>query len=100
MNDYILLMHNDSTDSVAANDSVAWANYFTLLKKDGFFDGSSAIGKGLAFRKTGQPEATYEQFSGYIRLRAASFEHAQSFLSGNPVYEAGGTVKVRELPRD
>ena len=33
MNDYILLMHNDSTDSVTANDSVAWDNYFTLLQK-------------------------------------------------------------------
>ena len=100
MNDYILLMHSDSTDSVAANDSVAWNNYFTLLQKGGLFDGGSVIGKGLAFRKTGQPGAGSEHLSGYIRLRAASLEQAQSFLSGNPVYEAGGTVEIRELPRD
>ena len=100
MNDYILLMHNDSTDSAAANDSVAWDNYFTLLQKSGCFDGGSAIGKGLAFRKTGQPGASGDRLSGYIRVRAASLEQAQSFLSGNPVYEAGGTVEVRELPRD
>jgi len=22
------------------------------------------------------------------------------FLAGNPIYEAGGTVEIRELPRD
>jgi hypothetical protein len=100
MNDYLLLMHNDSTDSVAANDSAAWENHFMHLKKSGFFDGGSAIGRGIAFRKTGQPGASDEHLSGYIRLRAANLEQAQSFLSGNPVYEAGGTVAVRELPRD
>ena len=100
MNDYILLMHKDSTDSATANDSVAWGNYFTLLQKSGFFDGGSSIGKGLLFRKTGQPGTSSEHLSGYIRLRAGSLEQAQSFLSGNPVYEAGGTVEVRELPRD
>jgi hypothetical protein len=100
INDYVLLMHNDSTDSVTANDAAAWDNYFTLLQKSGFFDGGSSIGKGLSFRKTGRPGTSSEHLSGYIRLRAASLEQAQSFLSGNPVYEAGGTVEVRELPRD
>jgi hypothetical protein len=100
MSDYLLLMHRDSTDLAAADDSVAWDNYFTLLKESGLFDGGSAIGKGLAFRKSGQPGAGSVHLSGYIRLRATSIEQAQSFLSGNPVYEAGGTVEVRELPRD
>ncbi len=99
MNDYILLMHSDCTDSAAANDSVAWEDYLTLLRKSGFFSGGSAIGKGLAFCKTGQPGAGFVHLSGYIRLRAASLKQAQSFLVGNPVYEAGGTVEVRELPR-
>jgi hypothetical protein len=98
--DYILLMHSDATDAVAANDPVAWDNYFALLQQSGLFDGGSAIGKGLAFRKTGQPGAGSEHLSGFIRLRSASLELAQSFLSGNPVYEAGGTVEIRELPRD
>jgi hypothetical protein len=100
MNGYILLMHSDSRDPAAANDPVAWDNYFTLLQKSGLFDGGSAIGKGLAFHKTGQPGAGSEHLSGYIRLRAASLAQAQSFLPGNPVYDAGGTVEIRELPRD
>jgi hypothetical protein len=100
MNDYILLMHSDSTDSAAANDSAAWDSYFILLQNSGFFDGGSSIGKGLALRKTGEPGASSEELSGYIRIRAASLEQAQSFLSGNPIYEAGGTVEIRELPRD
>lgn len=100
MNDYILLMHKDATDPVAANDSAAWQNYFRLLQASGLFDGGSAIGEGLAFRKTGQPGVSGEHLSGYIRLRATSLEQAHSLLAGNPVYEAGGTVEVRELPRD
>ncbi|OPZ13880.1 MAG: hypothetical protein BWZ07_00211 [Alphaproteobacteria bacterium ADurb.BinA280] len=100
MNDYILLMHNDATDSAAANDSAAWDIYFAHLQNCGRFEGGSAIGNGLAFRKVGQPGASGEHLSGYLRVRADSLQEAQSFLSGNPVYEAGGTVEVRELPRD
>ncbi|GAB2877767.1 hypothetical protein GCM10027277_53920 [Pseudoduganella ginsengisoli] len=37
---------------------------------------------------------------GYIRIRAASMEATQAFLDGNPVYEGGGTVEVRELPSE
>jgi hypothetical protein len=37
--------------------------------------------------------------TGYIRLKADSIEHAKSLLTGNPHYEAGGTVEIRELPR-
>ncbi len=100
MNDYLLLMHNDSTDDAAANDPAAWDDYFSRLQKSGCFDGGSAIGKGVAFRKAGQPGAGSEHLSGFLRLRAGSLEEARSFLSGNPIYEAGGTVEIRELPRD
>jgi len=32
-------------------------------------------------------------------LRAQSLEDAQRFLAGNPNYDAGGTVEVRQLLR-
>ena len=35
--------------------------------------------------------------TGFIRLRAEGLESARSFLAGNPVYEAGGTIEIREL---
>ena len=38
--------------------------------------------------------------SGYLRVEAASLEDACRFLEGNPVFESGGTVEIRELPRD
>lgn len=100
MGDYLLLMHRDATDPEAANDPAAWDLYVTNLRKHGVFDGGSAIGEGHAFRKSGQPGAGGEHLSGYLRLQAASLDQARSFLSGNPVYEAGGTVEIRELPRD
>ena len=37
--------------------------------------------------------------TGYIRIRAESLEAARHYLSGNPTFEAGGTVEIRELPR-
>jgi hypothetical protein len=38
--------------------------------------------------------------TGFLRIRAASLDEAASFLAGNPVFEAGGTVELRELPKD
>ena len=37
--------------------------------------------------------------AGYIRVNADSLEQAKALLAGNPVFEAGGTVEIRELPR-
>ena len=45
-----------------------------------------------------QPAST--ELTGFVRVRAASLEEAKRFLVGNPVYEAGGTVEIRELPRE
>ena len=39
------------------------------------------------------------QISGYIRVRAEDLNAARELVFGNPVYEAGGTVEIRELPR-
>jgi hypothetical protein len=44
------------------------------------------------------PESAH--FTGFIRVKAATMEDAVKLLNGNPVYESGGTVEVRELPRD
>lgn len=100
VNDYILLMHSDSTSTAAADDVAAWEIYFKHLRKSGLFDGGSSIGKGMSFRKAGDPAKRGDDLSGYIRVRAVSLEQAKSFLVGNPVYEAGGTVEIHELPRD
>ena len=45
------------------------------------------------------PEIT-RYLGGYIKVRAASLDAARELVAGNPVYEAGGTVEVRELPED
>jgi hypothetical protein len=37
--------------------------------------------------------------TGYIRVTADSIDQARSLLTGNPHFEAGGTVEIRELPR-
>jgi hypothetical protein len=37
--------------------------------------------------------------AGYIRVVASSIDEVKSFLAGNPHFEAGGTVEIRELPR-
>lgn len=100
MNDYLLLMHHDSTNPLIANDSALWEQYFRALQQSGCFDGGSEIGDGFTFRKTGAPGASCRQLTGYLRVRAASLEAAKSFLAGNPIYEAGGTIEIRELPRD
>ena len=94
MPEFILLMHDDS-----AGGEEDWEPYLTRLRQEGCFDGGSAIGDGVCLRKSGAPAPLMAQLVGFIRVTANSLHHAKSLLIGNPVFEAGGTVEIRELPR-
>jgi hypothetical protein len=94
MADYIFLMHDDAN---VAGD--AWEPYLRKLQQGGFFEGGSAIGSGVCARKSGAPAPVTAHLAGYIRVNAESLEQAKSLLIGNPQFEAGGTVEIRELPR-
>ena len=94
MADYILLMHDDADVS---DDT--WEPYILHLQERGVFQGGSAVGDGLCARKDGAARPVTEHLTGYIRISADSMEHAKSLLIGNPQFEAGGTVEIRELPR-
>jgi len=95
MAEYILFMHND----VVTNDGGAWAAYLGTLKQSGMFEGGSEIGEGICVRKAGAPPPITKHLVGYIRVNAATIDQAKSLLAGNPHFEAGGTVEIRELPR-
>jgi hypothetical protein len=97
MTDFILLMHNDSTTPLSPE---MWSPYLASLQARGIFDGGSAIGPGATFRKEGVPGDTSAHLGGYLRVRAADLTAARAYLTGNPVFESGGTVEIRELPRD
>jgi hypothetical protein len=88
-------MHDD-----AAPGPKDWEPYFKRLRATGAFQGGSAIGQGECFRKHGQAPPVTAHLGGYIRITAQNLDDARTFLEGNPVYEAGGTVEIRELPRD
>lgn len=96
MKDYLLLMHADAR----AERSDDWPAYFTKLRQAGAFQGGSAIGGGVCASKSANAPGITRHLSGYIRLQAADLEHARALVTGNPVFEAGGTVEIRELPRD
>ncbi|MCC6796511.1 MAG: hypothetical protein IT366_15430 [Candidatus Hydrogenedentes bacterium] len=98
MNDYIFLMHNDARDS-GRNRDEDWAGYLASLRQAGAFQGGSAIGGGICLSKSGLPPETTAHLSGYIRVQAENLARAQELVQGNPVFEAGGTVEVRELPK-
>jgi hypothetical protein len=94
MPDYFLLMHDDATHATEG-----WDDYIRRLREAGVFQGGSAIGGGMVARKSGTPAPLAAHLGGFIRITARDLDHAQSFLDGNPVYEAGGTVEIRELKR-
>ncbi|OSZ66633.1 hypothetical protein CAP40_12260 [Sphingomonas sp. IBVSS2] len=97
MRDYILLMHNDVCEAPTPE---MWQSYLEQLRIGGRFDGGSAIAAGESLRKDGTPAPLSERLGGYLRVRAEDLEEAKAFLAGNPVYECGGTIEVRELPRE
>lgn len=95
MNEYLLLMRSDMP---AAGREAGWDVYLQRLRGSGCFDGGSAIGGGCCVSRRGGAQPALSPVSGFLRVRAASLEEAVALLDGNPVYEAGGTVEVRELP--
>jgi hypothetical protein len=90
----MLLMHDDIPDDGAGD----WQPYIATLQQAGCFRGGSAIGDGICARKSGSAPQITRHISGYIRIGADSLDHARALLHGNPVFEAGGTVEIRELP--
>ncbi len=96
MPDYLLLMLGDTT--LPESDAM-WDAYFAKLTACGAFAGGSAIGGGISLRKGGEPMSV-SLHNGYIRVTADSLQAAQALVIGNPVFECGGTVEVRELPTD
>jgi hypothetical protein len=95
MADFLLLMHNDAPEGDGD-----WPGYFARLNASGRFRGGSTIGAGVLARKSGDAPSITAHLSGYIRIEADDLVHARTFVDGNPVYESGGTVEIRELPRD
>jgi hypothetical protein len=94
MPDYIFFMHDD-----AHNGENDWEPYLATLKKCGSFEGGSAIGNGICVRKSGAVPSLTTHLTGYIRVNADNLDHAKTMLAGNPHFESGGTVEIRELPR-
>ena len=94
MTDYLFLMHRSPDTRV--DD---WDPYLERLRASGRLRGGSAIGDGVCVRKSGEPPAITAHLGGFLRVEAADLDDARGLLVGNPVYEAGGTVEIRELPR-
>ena len=98
MPSYLLLMHDDVPPGAIVHDD-DWGPYIGRLQASGNFEGGSAIGAGLCARKSGAAPGITAHLSGFIRVSAGSLDDAQALLAGNPVFEAGGTAEIRELPR-
>ncbi|TMJ49820.1 MAG: hypothetical protein E6G85_20030 [Alphaproteobacteria bacterium] len=94
MAEYIFFMHDD-----ALGDEDAWGPYLQGLRQGGSFEGGSAIGDGICVRKSGGPGPITGHITGFIRVNADGIDQAKALLIGNPVFEAGGTVEIRELLR-
>lgn len=95
MRDYIFLMHDDAPGGARLD----WDPYLTRLREAGVFQGGSAIGEGACVKKSGSAPEPTAHISGFVRISARDLDHARSLLAGNPVFEAGGTVEIRELAR-
>jgi hypothetical protein len=96
MIDYLFLMHNDRSNA----SNLEWGPYIAKLQEAGCFNGGSAIGSGECVRKSGSASKITGHVTGYIRVKAKDLSHAKLLLGGNPVFEAGGTVEIRELPHE
>lgn len=97
MNDYLFLMHEPPR--AAAGSAPDWQPYLAWLRGTGQFDGGSSIGGGVCVSRAGEALPIAAHLVGYLRVRAGSLDDARKLLVGNPVFEVGGTVEIRELPQ-
>jgi hypothetical protein len=95
MKDFLLLMHSGSNA-----ESAAWGPYLAKLRAAECFQGGSSIGNGVCVVRTGDAPDVTHHLAGYVKVKAKDLAHARELLDGNPVYEAGGVVEIRELPND
>ncbi|MEO0816264.1 MAG: hypothetical protein AAFX86_03055 [Pseudomonadota bacterium] len=96
MAEFLILMHADTQEIVS--DS-SWDEYIAKLVSMGAMRGGSALSGGKSYRNSGPPASITEHIVGYLKIEAETIEQAGSMLAGNPVFEAGGTVEIRELPK-
>ncbi len=99
MNDYILLMHDDVPEAGRKASESGWDSYIATLVASGQFGGGSTVGAGICVHKDGAVRPASSALNGYLCVQAESLDDARKFLVGNPNFEAGGTVEIRELPR-
>ena len=96
MNDYILFMHDD----VPSHAAEVWNGPRIAKASSGRrFQGGSAIGGGVCASKRGSAGT----HGAPVRLhphQGRGPAQARELVNGNPVFEAGGTVEIRELPMD
>jgi hypothetical protein len=100
LKEFLFLMHDDASNPAYADDGARWAEYLDVLSATGRFDGGSSAGAGACVRKGHADRPLSVAITGFLRVRAEDFEGARDLLRGNPVYEAGGTVEIRELVPD
>lgn len=91
----MLLMHNDVTTPEREQE---WEAYIAKLSASGALRGGSALGSGVCVRSQGETPGITSRLTGYIKIEARDMGHAKELLFGNPVYEHGGTIEIRELP--
>lgn len=94
MAELIFFMH---VDTISEEKTADWESYIGKLIATGNFQGGSSIGTGSAYRKGHPTVAASDEINGFIRMHGISLDDAHEYLVGNPTYEAGGMVEVREL---
>ncbi len=98
MTEYLFLMHGGTAKTEGAGGHADWGPYIDSLKTAGALQGGSAMGGGVCVRKDGGAPEITRHLTGYIKVEAETLDAARALLDGNPVYEAGGVVEIRELP--
>jgi hypothetical protein len=97
MKDYILFMHNDAPDGGKPRPAAEWSSYFEKLNAEHVFEGGASIGGGVCMNKSGSAPQISDRIFGYIRLRVRDINHAKELVELNPVFQAGGSVEIREI---
>ncbi len=93
--EYILFVHGNSEVEARKEE---WDNFFEAARSSGIFRGGSEIGNRILLGTKDVPNTT-DSIAGYMLFESDSINDIKLLLELHPVYIAGGSLELCELPK-
>jgi hypothetical protein len=90
---FLLIMHINRKESSLED----WTKYLADMKKGKHLIGGSALGKGIAMKKSKVMPQISKSIGGYMVIQARDIRVAKRLMKTNPMHVLGSSVELIPL---